>query len=42
MKNKLFETNTLKINDLMLLGEKYLLDHGATIFSTGTLFEVKE
>ena len=30
MKNKLFETNTLKINDLMLLGEKYLLDHNIT------------
>ena len=30
MKNILFETNTLKINDLMLLGEKYLLDHNIT------------
>ena len=30
MKNKPFETNTLKINDLMLLGEKYLLDHNIT------------
>lgn len=30
MKNKLFETNTLKIHELMLLGEKYLLDHNIT------------
>jgi release factor glutamine methyltransferase len=26
MKNKLFETNTLKLNDIIALGQKYLLD----------------
>ena len=27
MKNKLFETNTLKLNDIIALGQKYLLDY---------------
>ncbi len=27
MKNKLLETNSLKLNDIIVLGQKYLLNH---------------